>query len=48
MDRNTLIDLLFSAEQELENYYTSGSDYDIEATEQFCADLERQLVSLSD
>jgi hypothetical protein len=48
MNQETLIELLNSAENELENYYTSGSQYDIEATERYCADLERQLVSLSD
>jgi hypothetical protein len=48
MNQETLIELLNSAESELENYYTSGSQYDIEATERYCADLERQLVSLSD
>lgn len=48
MNKETLMELLNSAENELENYYTSGSQYDIEATERFCADLERQLVSVSD
>lgn len=48
MTKDTLIEMLFSTEQALENYYTSGSSYDIEAAEQQCADLERQLASLSD
>lgn len=48
MTKDALLEMLFSAEQALENYYTSGSDYDIEATEKVCADLERQLASLSD
>jgi hypothetical protein len=48
MDKESLVEMLFSAEQSLEAYYISGSDYDIEATERFCADIERRLVSLSD
>lgn len=48
MTKDTLIEMLFSAEQALENFYTSGSSYDIEAAEKQCADLERQLASLID
>jgi len=44
MTKDTLLEMLFSAEQALENYYTSGSNTDIESAERFCANIERNLA----
>lgn len=44
MDKDTLLELLVSAQDSLTTYYISGSSLDIEATEKMCADIERLLV----
>jgi len=44
MDKDTLLELLVSAQESLTTYYNSGSRIDIEATEKFCADIERMLA----
>ena len=44
MDRDTLLELLNEAQFDLENFYISGSNTDIESSERFCADIERNLA----
>jgi hypothetical protein len=48
MNKDTLLELLLSAENALEGYYVSGSRYDIESMERRCAELEREIVSFDE
>jgi hypothetical protein len=48
MNKDTLLELLLSAENALEGYYVSGSRYDIEHMERRCAELEREMVSFDE
>jgi hypothetical protein len=48
MNKDTLLELLLSAENTLDSYYVSGSSYDIESMERRCAELEREMASLSE
>lgn len=46
MDKESMQELLAYAQADLEEFYISGSDSDIEITENFCAYLERSIAEL--
>jgi hypothetical protein len=47
MTKDDLYEMICDTEMNLSEFYISGSEYDIEATEQYYSDLIRQLAHVA-